>query len=87
MKKSDVVFEQRIVEIIADELCIDEDAVTPGSDLREDLGADALDLIELQMRLEEEFGVVFDDADAEKTPTVQGLTDMVRKKMAKTVAA
>jgi len=47
--------EQKIKDIIVENLSVGEDAVTPEANIMEDLGADSLDLVELVMRLEEEF--------------------------------
>ena len=47
--------EQKIKNIIVENLSVGEDAVTPEANIMEDLGADSLDLVELVMRLEEEF--------------------------------
>lgn len=47
--------EQKVKDIIVENLSVGEDAVTPEANIMEDLGADSLDLVELVMRLEEEF--------------------------------
>jgi len=47
--------EQKVKDIIVEQLSVGEDAVTPEANIMEDLGADSLDLVELVMRLEEEF--------------------------------
>ena len=64
-----MVFE-KIREIIAEQLNIDEDVITMESSFREDLGADSLDVVELVMAVEEEFDVEFDDEEAENITTV-----------------
>ncbi len=64
-----MVFE-KIKEIIAEQLNIDEDTITMESSFREDLGADSLDVVELVMAVEEEFDVEFDDEEAENITTV-----------------
>jgi acyl carrier protein len=61
---------QRVRETIADELSVDASIVTPGARFVEDLGADSLDVVELVMRLEEEFGIELPDEDAEQLTTV-----------------
>ena len=63
--------QERLIEIIAKQLGIDEDNVTPDASFMEDLGADSLDTVELVMALEEEFDLEIPDSDAEKIQTVQ----------------
>jgi acyl carrier protein len=60
----------RVKEIIVDQLDVDESLVTPEARFREDLEADSLDLVELIMAFEEEFGGDISDEDAEKISTV-----------------
>lgn len=60
----------RIKQIIVDELGVDEAEVTPNARFIDDLGADSLDLVELVMRFEEEFGIEIPDEDAEKIQSV-----------------
>ena len=62
--------EDRLKKIIAEQLSVSEDEVTPDASFIEDLNADSLDLVELIMTLEEEFGVKISDEDAEKIRTV-----------------
>ena len=63
--------QERLIEIIAKQLGVDENNVTPDSSFMEDLGADSLDTVELVMALEEEFDIEIPDSDAEKIQTVQ----------------
>ncbi len=63
------VFE-RVKAIIVEQLGVDPDKVTPEARFREDLEADSLDLVELIMAFEEEFGGEISDEDAEKIQTV-----------------
>ncbi len=63
--------QERLIEIIANQLGVDEDNVTPDASFMEDLGADSLDTVELVMALEEEFEIEIPDSDAEKIQTVQ----------------
>lgn len=58
--------EERLRNLVADHLGLDEDKITPVSLFVDDLGADSLDEIELLMIVEDEFGVEIADADAEK---------------------
>ena len=63
--------QERLIEIIAQQLDVDEDKVTPDASIIEDLGADSLDFVELAMALEEEFDIEIPDSDVEKIQTVQ----------------
>jgi acyl carrier protein len=60
----------KVKEVIIDQLSVDEDDVTPEASFFDDLGADSLDIVELVMALEEEFGVSIPDEEAEKIKTV-----------------
>ncbi len=62
--------EQRVKEIIVEQLGVNADQVTPEAKFVEDLGADSLDIVELIMALEEEFGSEIPDEQAEKLLTV-----------------
>jgi acyl carrier protein len=62
--------EERAKEIIAKELEVDVKQITPDAKFIEDLGADSLDIVELVMALEEEFGLDIPDEDADKLKTV-----------------
>ena len=60
----------RISKIIVEQLGVNEDQVKPEAKFVEDLGADSLDIVELVMALEEEFGTEIPDEDAEKLQSV-----------------
>ena len=62
--------EEKVKEIIVEQLGVEEDDVTPAAKFIEDLGADSLDTVELVMALEEEYEVEVPDEDAEKLRTV-----------------
>jgi acyl carrier protein len=62
--------EERVKKIVVDLLGVDEDRVIPSARFREDLEADSLDLVELIMAFEEEFGGEITDEDAQKITTV-----------------
>lgn len=62
--------EDRVKEIIAKELEVEAKQLTPEAKFIEDLGADSLDIVELVMALEEEFGIDIPDEDADKMKTV-----------------
>ena len=67
----DQEIEQKVKQIIVDELGVDENEVTPNARFIDDLGADSLDTGELVMRFEEEFGIEIPDEDAEKIQSVR----------------
>ncbi len=60
----------RIKSKVAHQLGVEEGSITPASSFVEDLGADSLDVVELVMALEEEFGIEIPDDQAEKITTV-----------------
>ncbi len=61
---------EKVKKIIVEQLSVEEAEVTQEASFIEDLGADSLDIVELIMALEEEFGVEIPDEDAEKISTV-----------------
>jgi acyl carrier protein len=61
----------RLRKIVAEQLGVEESQVVPAASFADDLKADSLDLVELIMSLEEEFGIEISDDDAEKILTVQ----------------
>ncbi len=63
--------EEKVKHIIVEQLGVDEDEVKPEATFVDDLGADSLDVVELVMALEEEFGLEISDEDAEKISSVQ----------------
>ena len=65
----------RVIEIIANQLGIEEDDVTAEASVIDDLGADSLDVVELVMALEEEFDLEIPDEEAEKITSVQNIFD------------
>ena len=67
---SDQSINERVVEIIVDQLGVDESEVTMDARFREDLEADSLDLVELMMAFEEEFGGEISDEEAQRITTV-----------------
>jgi acyl carrier protein len=63
--------EEKVKKIIAEKLSVELSEVKPEASFVDDLGADSLDLVELIMSMEEEFGVEISDEDAEKIVTVK----------------
>ncbi len=75
---SEEIFE-KIKNIIIEQLQVSETAVTEEASFIDDLGADSLDLVELIMALEEEFGIEIPDADAEKVVTVGDVVSYIKE--------
>ncbi len=73
-----VVPDERVKKIIMEQLGVEAEEVTPAAKFIEDLGADSLDIVELVMALEEEFGIEIPDEDAEKIVTVKDATEYVK---------
>jgi acyl carrier protein len=74
---------ERVRKIIVEQLGVEEDEVVPTASFVDDLNADSLDLVELIMTMEEEFGsddnpVEISDEDAEKIVTVQDAVDYIK---------
>lgn len=67
--------DERVKQIVAEQLGVDADQVTNDASFMDDLGADSLDTVELVMALEEEFDIEISDEDAEKIQTVQDAID------------
>lgn len=72
--------EDKIKSIIAEQLGVKEEEVTPEASFIDDLGADSLDTVELVMALEEEFGIEIPDEDAEKMTTVGDSIKYIKEK-------
>ena len=70
------VFE-RVKEVLTDQLGIDENEITEEASFQEDLDADSLDLVEMIMELEDQFGIKISDEDAQKIQTVGQAVDYV----------
>lgn len=70
--------EQRVREIIAEQLGMDLSEVQPDKNLMEDLGADSLDIVDLVMAFEDEFGVKISDQDLSKIKTVKDVIEAIK---------
>ena len=70
--------EEKVKEIIVDQLGVDDKQVTTSASFIDDLGADSLDTVELVMALEEEFDIEIPDEDAEKIAMVQDAIDYIK---------
>ena len=72
----------RVMKIVVEHLGVDADKVTPEASFIDDLGADSLDIVELVMAFEEEFGVEIPDDAAEKITTVKDAIDYIEQNKA-----
>jgi acyl carrier protein len=68
---------EKVKGIIAENLDVDEQEITPDASFTEDLGADSLDIVELVMAFEEAFGIEIPDEDAEKITRVREAIDYI----------
>ena len=71
--------EDKVKQIIVEQLGVDEGEVTPNASFVDDLGADSLDTVELVMAFEETFDIEIPDEDAEKIRTVKDAIDYIDK--------
>ncbi len=70
--------EEKVKQIIVEQLGVDEAEVTPTAHFVDDLGADSLDIVELVMAFEENFEIEIPDEDAEKIATVKDAIDYIQ---------
>ena len=75
--------EERVKEIIVEQLGVEENDVVPTAKFIEDLGADSLDTVELVMAFEEAFDIEIPDEDAEKITTVHQAIDYINERRSK----
>ncbi|MDR0560511.1 MAG: acyl carrier protein [Prevotellaceae bacterium] len=73
---------ERVKTIIIEKLVVNENEVTPSASFTNDLGADSLDIVELIMEFEKEFGIAIPDGDAEKISTVGDAVTYIQSKIA-----
>jgi acyl carrier protein len=71
----------RVQEVVANELGVDLDKVTPDAEFQDDLNADSLDLVELIMKLEEEFDITITDEEAEKISKVSDAVEFIEERL------
>ncbi len=70
--------EKKVKEIVAEQLGKDSNEVTIDASFIDDLGADSLDIVELVMAMEDEFGIEIPDEEAEKIKTVKDVIDYIK---------
>ena len=68
---------EKVKAILAEQFDVDEDKITADTDLQEDLGADSLDVVDLLMSIEDEFGVEVPDEEIENIKTVGALVSYI----------
>jgi acyl carrier protein len=78
-----VSVEERVIEIVCENLGVNKEQVTRSTKFIEDIGADSLDIVELVMELEEEFEITIPDDQAEKIKTVGEAIDYIEREMGK----
>ena len=83
MESRNSTIEQRVNSILAEQLGVESDVLTPEANLVDDLGADSLDVVELVMALEEEFGVEIPDEEVENIRTIADVVQYIAGHAAK----
>ncbi len=73
--------EAKVIKIVAEKLNIEDKNISAASRFQEDLGADSLDIVELLMEIEEEFGVSISDEESEKLKTVGDAVKFIGSKL------
>ena len=71
---------EKLKELVVDQLGVEEDEVTMEASMQDDLGADSLDLVDLVMSVEEEFGVKVADEDLESIKTVGDIVNYIEER-------
>ncbi|QDT31717.1 MULTISPECIES: acyl carrier protein [Thalassoglobus] len=72
--------DEKVIAIVSEQLSVSEDEITKESNFIDDLQADSLDLVELGMKFEEEFGVTIPDEDYETLKTVGDAIDYIKQR-------
>ena len=75
--------EEKIRSIIAEQLSVAMEEVLPEASFTDDLGADSLDIVELVMAIEEEYGLEISDDEAERIQTIQDAITYVEERVSK----
>lgn len=70
---------EKVSKMLADQLGLDANSIKPEQEVVKDLGADSLDVVELMMALEDEYGITLPEGEVEKVKTVQDIVDMMNK--------
>lgn len=72
---------EKIKELLLSQFGIDEDQLTPQTDIVDDLGADSLDVMEMLMALEEEYGIMIADEDVSDLRTIAEISEFIESKI------
>jgi acyl carrier protein len=78
---ADVNIEEKVIEIVSEQMGVDKSEITPETSFINDLNADSLDTVELVMEFEDEFDMSIPDEEAEKIQTVGAAIDYIKKIM------
>ena len=70
---------EKVCKMLAEQPDIAADTITPQSEIVKDLGADSLDVVELMMALEDEYGITLPEGEVENVKTVQDIVSMMEK--------
>ena len=70
---------EKVRKMLKEQLKIDESKITPEAEVVKDLGADSLDVVELMMAIEDEYGVTLPEGKVETVKTVQDIVDMLEE--------
>ena len=74
----DISIEEKVADIIVDQLGVDKEKVKPETDFIKDLGADSMDIVELVMAFEDNFSIKVPDQEEENIRTVQDAIDFIK---------
>ncbi|MDI6776557.1 MAG: acyl carrier protein [Syntrophales bacterium] len=75
-----MTLEEKVIDVIMEQLDVSREECVPAASFQDDLGADSLDLVELIMEMEENFGLEIADDELEKIRTIQDVIDFLRSK-------
>ncbi len=70
---------EKVAKMLSEQLNVPVDSITPQSEVVKDLGADSLDVVELMMALEDDYGITLPENEVEGLKTVQDIVDMLNK--------
>ncbi len=70
---------EKVIELVAEQLGVTKESISPDSNIIEDLGADSLDVIEMLMTLEEEYGVTIPDDKIGQVKTIKQIVDLIEQ--------
>lgn len=70
---------EKVAKMLGEQLSVDPASIRPEQEVVKDLGADSLDVVELMMALEDEYGITLPEGEVENVKTVQDIVDMMNK--------